>query len=262
MIQNQALRPDTGVIVESETDHGGSCNFLAAPAVAIKMTGALFIKCKAIRLATVMKQQGRAHHGVGGSGRNRPEDMAPHIQMMIPAVLGKAEAGRQLRQRLGHHLQVSGKGRLHPVAQQRLLQLRPHPLRRNRLQQGSCRCHGCGRGRVDGKLQGGRKPHPSQDAQGIFHKAGGGVADTGDPPLLQIPKSMEGVGQTGAGMVSHCVDREIAAAQIQNQIPGEGDAIRPPVIGICPIHPKGCHLKGLMLHQHGNGAVLAPGFNH
>ena len=111
----------------------------------------------------------------------------------------------------------------------------------------------------DAKMQRTRETDRAQDAQGVFLQPPRGIAHTADDAGTQVFLPVERIDDAQLWMHGHGIDREVASAQIPEQIRGKGYCGGMPVIAVFLFDPVSGHLDRFSIMDQGHGAMSDPG---
>ena len=226
--------------------------------VPVKMPHALLVTGEAGGLSHVVQQHRPAQHRLRRDGRRRVRAVPPHVVDMVAVALVEAHAGRDLRQEHRQHVRIVQQHRQDMPAAQRPVHLRQDALRGDICQQRRRLMEGGGGARFDGKAQHGGKPQRPQDAQGVLPEAALRVAHAPQNARFQILPPAEQVGDLPPPVHGHGVHRQVAAAEIVLQPPGERHRVRAAVVGVRPVGAEGGHLDAHALRPDSHRPVLQP----
>ena len=135
-----------------------------------------------------------------------------------------------------------------------LEKLRPHPLARNLSDRGAvadCRAQSLGVDAAAAELRG--KTKKAKDAKVVLANARVGVADETHAAMREVVETAEGIVHLAVAVQRHCVDGEVAAARVSQEIAAKVDlgmtSVRLDVLA------QGGGLDRLALHDEDDGAM-------
>ena len=240
--------------------HFSRRSILSASRVAVKVSHPRLVYGEAGGFAYVVEQGGAAEEIVLRRDRRQGvEAVLPHIVAVVAVPLVQAHHVQQFRPEDPCRLRKGPQGFCRKGALEQFAELRPDPFHGDFPQKTPLPAEGCRRVRMDGKAQFRQEPQAPEDPQGILLEPLIRIPYAPEEPRLQIRPAAQRIPQFPGQIHRHGVDGKVPPAEILLQGAGEGHGVRPAVVAVCPVHPKGGGLNRAALRPDGDRAVFQPG---